>query len=395
MVTTFPAEHRSPTESPDEPSQGRQFDLQGRLGNFLITDIVQMIGLSGKTGTLTLIQGWNTRTITFEQGRITYVASGSRLPGQFELLMRIGRLTRHQVETFKARRPGRTEEQMIAELLERKLLSRDDLNRCNELLLETAIYSLFLWRNCAFTFMANEVVKEGGVPVMVDGNHLIIEGTRRVDEWVEISAVVPSIFMIFRQRTGVAGHLVPDHLQKLFAFVDGNRDVSAIAKATGKSQFDAARALYELHEGGFVESTPPNKSKVCELFNLCAESIYLKLVLYEHSREALLFENELNRFAADNGLAVRMSSGKVSRNDLSTPLSPIELIDRYKLFIGIQNNKLSRMFEPHVFQGLMEGLYRNADSELRAMMRMYEFFEIDSLSLLDMFEQKGQQARTA
>lgn len=284
---------------------------------------------------------------------------------------------------------------MIAELVDRKLLSRDDLNRCNELLLETAIYSLFLWRNCAFTFMANEVVKEGGVPVTVDGNHLIIEGTRRVDEWVEISEVVPSIFMIFRQRPGVAGHVVPEHLQKLFAFVDGNRDVAAIARATGKSQFDAARALFELYEGGFVESTPPNKSKVCELFNLCAESIYLKLVLYEHSREALLFENELNRFAAENGLAVRMASGKMSRNDLSTPLSPIELIDRYKLFIGIQNNKLSRMFEPHVFQGLMEGLYRNADPELRAMMRMYEFFEIDSLSLLDMFEQKGQPRRTA
>ena len=395
MVTTYPTEHRGLSDPPDGSSQPRPFDLQGQLGNFLITDIIQMIGLSGKTGTLTLIQGWNTRTITFEQGRITYVASGSRLPGQFELLIRIGRLSRQQVEAFRERRPGRSEEQMIAELVQRKLLSRDDLNRCNELLLETAIYSLFLWRNCAFTFMANQVVKEGGVPVTVDGNHLIIEGTRRVDEWVEISEVVPSIFMIFRPRPGVAGHLAPEHLQKVFAFIDGRRDVAAVARATGKSQFDAARALFELCEAGFVESTPPNKSKVCELFNLCAESIYLKLVLYEHSRDALLFENELNRFAADNGLSVRMASGKVIRNDLPTPLSPIELIDRYKLFIGIQNNKLSRMFEPHVFQGLMEGLYRNADPELRAMMRMYEFFEIDSLSLLDMFEQTESRRRTA
>ena len=82
-----------------------EFDLQGRLGNFLISDLLQMIQLSGKTGTLTLLQGWNNRKITFELGRISYVSSGSRLPSQFELLVRTGRLTRHQVEAFRQRRP--------------------------------------------------------------------------------------------------------------------------------------------------------------------------------------------------------------------------------------------------------------------------------------------------
>ena len=101
-----------------------EFDFQGRLGNFLISDLLQMIQLSGKTGTLTLLQGWNNRTITFEKGRISYVASGSRLPSQFDLLVRTGRLTRHQVEAFRQRRPGKTEEEMIDELITRKLLDR-------------------------------------------------------------------------------------------------------------------------------------------------------------------------------------------------------------------------------------------------------------------------------
>ncbi len=45
------------------------------------------------------------------------------------------------------------------------------------------------------------------------------------------------------------------------------------------------------------------------------------------------------------------------------------------------------MFEPRVFQVLTEDLYRNADPEIRAMMRMNEFFEIDGIALLDMFGQ--------
>lgn len=377
------------TEKKDAVSPSPEYDLQGRLGNFLISDIIQMIGLSGKTGTLTLIEGWDTRTISFEQGRICYVAAGNRLPGIFEMLVRIGRLTRRQVEAFKARRPGLSEDAMIKELVQRKLLSREDVDRCNELLLETAIYTLFHWRNCAFTFKADEVVREGGVAVTVDGNHLIIEGTRRVDEWIQISPLVPSVFMIFRQRPHLIERSAPEHLCRVFDAVDGLRDVTSIGRAVGLSQFDAAKALFELAEGRFVESIPPNKSKVCELFNLTAESIYVKLVLFERSRNAMQFEHELNRFAIDNGLRVRMTSGKVSRSDKDTPITGLELIDKYKLFIGIQNHKLSKMFEPQVFQGLMEGLYLNADPEIKAMMRMYEFFEIDGLTILEMFDKRG------
>ena len=367
-----------------------EFDLQGKLGNFLISDVLQMVQLSGKTGTLTLYQGWNSRSITFEKGRITFVASGSRLPGQFDLLVRTGRLTRHQVELFRQRRPGKSEEEMIDELIQRKLLDRAAVDRCNEQLLESAIYTLFLWRNSRFTFTANLVDKRNGVAVSVDGNHLIIEGTRRVDEWIEISPVVPSVFMIFRKRPHLVEKSVPDHLRPVYDSVDGTRDVTAIARQVGQSQFDASRALFELANDRFVESNPPSKVKVCELFKLCVESIYMKMVLYERSRLALEFEHELNRFAADNDLTVRMSSGRTNRGDLENPMNPIELIELYKTFIGIQNNELSKVFEPRVFQGLMEGLYLNADPELQSMMRMYEFFDIDAIAILDMFDSSQQ-----
>jgi len=367
------------------PSIASEFDLQGRLGNFAISDILQMIGFSGKSGTLTLIQGWNTRTITFEQGRICYVAAGARLPGMFDLLVRIGRLQRHQIEAFRKRRPGKTDEEMLTELVQRKILTRQDMERCHELVLETAVYTLFLWRNCTYTFKAGEMVSEGGVAVTVDGNHLIIEGTRRIDEWIEISPVVPSVYMIFRQRPHLIERTVAETHQHIFDLVDGQRDVVTISRATGLSQFESAKMLYDLVQARHIEAIPPNKRKVCELFNLALESIYLKLVLFDYSRHALMFENQLNHFAIDNKLKVRMASGKILRSDLDTPIGPTELVDLYKLFINIQNNKFSKTYEPAVSQGLMEGLYLNADADIQAMMRMYEFVEIEGLLFLDMF----------
>jgi hypothetical protein len=372
------------------------FDLQGRLGAFSISDIFQMFTYTEKTGTLTMIQGWNTRTISFERGRISYVAAGSRLPNISDLLVRNGRVSRNVVEQ---RRRQMSDVDLVNVLYRDGQINDQDLQQCQDQLLESSIYTLFLWRNCYFTFKSGQIIKDGGVPVKVDATHLIIEGTRRVDEWIEISPIVPSVFMIFRRKARQPSARPERDLLTVFRHVDGRQDVVAIARASGRTQFGAAKALYDLVRGGYIEALPPNREKLMELFNLAVESIYLKLVLYDHARMALEFENELNRFAIDNRLKVRMAGGKVILSDSSTPIGATELVDLYRLFIAIQNNKFSKMFESVIAQGLMEGLYRHTDPDMQAMMRMYEFVEIDGLLALDVFGEREPvleaQARSA
>jgi hypothetical protein len=366
-----------------------EIDLQGRLGAFSISDIFQMFTYTEKTGTLAMIQGWNTRTITFEKGRISYVAAGSRLPTISELLVRNGRVRR---EVIDQRARNISDAELVGALLREGQISHADIQRCQDQLLEISIYTLFLWRNCYFTFRANQLDKEGGVAVSVDSTHLIIEGTRRVDEWIEISPVVPSVFMIFRRTARQPASRPPRELFDVFSRIDGRQDVVAIARATKQTQFETARKLYELVNLGYIEAIPPNREKVIELFNLAVESIYLKLIMFDYARAALEFENQFNRFAIDNRLKVRMSAGKILMSDATTPVSGTELVDLYRLFIGIQNNKFSKMFDPVIANGLMEGLYRHTDPEMQAMMRMYEFVEIEGLLMLDLFGD-GEQPR--
>jgi hypothetical protein len=360
-------------------------DLQGKLSVFSLSDLFQMLSFTRKTGTVTLIQGWNSRTITFEDGRVSYVAAGSRLPTMVELLHRNGKVDREQMESLKQSR-ARSSAEMIEQLRGAGVISAEDLQTCREQLLELSIYTLFLWRNCYFTFKAGEVVREGGVAVDVDSMQIIIEGTRRVDEWIEVSPVVPSVYMIFRSRKDRPLEAPPNDLSLTLNLVDGTRDVFAISRRLGFTQFQTARALFELVKRGYIEAVPPNKLKVVELFNLAVESIYIKLCMFDKARIALEFEHQLNRFALENRLKTRMAAGKILMTDLHTPISPVELVDLYKLFIAIQNNKFSKMFEPVVAQGLMEGLYLHTDAEFRQMMRMYEFYEIEGLLLFDMFK---------
>jgi hypothetical protein len=361
----------NPTAPPPEP------DLVGRLRAFTFSDLLQLIALSGQSGTLTLSQGWNSRTLTFERGRISYIAAATRLPTVGQLLFASGRIDRLALDAALAAQTA-TGVSVDEALVAAGVIDTADLRRCRDQQLEETIYSLFLWRNCRFTFTSGHVEKEeGGIAVDLASERLIMDGTRRIDEWIAISPSVPSVRLIFVPT----GRSRPDDAadQLVHDLLDGKRDLAAVAAAVGTTQFDVARALHRMVQAGQARAMAPDKVKIVELFNFLAESIYLKLMMFGHSAEAMLFERELNRFAQENNLKARMRAGKIALSDIQTPIDSTALIDLYRLFIAIQNNHFARRFDPEVVHGLVQGLYLHVDRELQEMLEMYEFVQPEGL----------------
>jgi len=428
------------------------FDLQGRIGCFSLSDLLQTLSFTQKTGTLTLIQGWNTRTICYEQGRITYLAAATRLPTAVELLLQAGNLDQKKLlhtlgpnwkrmlgvqdpehvepdsepatalattstngngsrkprgaaygsepnatdpyladfddlETFvppdySASLATRNAPDPSALLLKYKLATPEELQWCEEQMMETTIYTLFLWRNCRFTFQGDLLVKTDGIPVSVSAEKLIIEGTRRVDEWIRISPVIPSVLMAFRRLPRPVTGPLSDEAREVLTLVDGVSDVASIARKRQRTQFDTAKLLHGLTKLGLIQPVPPDKGTVMELFKYTVEAIYIKLVMYGYSRKAMEFEYELNRFARENKLKVRMHIGKIRLTDQDLNVDPTALLDLYKLFIAIENNKFTKLFPPEIRKGLTEALYQHMDSSARALMRMYEFHALEGLLIM-------------
>jgi hypothetical protein len=249
-------------------------------------------------------------------------------------------------------------------------------------MMEATIYTLFLWRNCRFTFQGDLLVKTDGIPVTVSAEKLIIEGTRRVDEWIKISPVIPSVLMAFRRLPRPVTGPLSDEAREVLVMVDGVSDVATIARQRSRTQFDTAKLLFGLTRLGLVQPVPPDKQRVIELFRYTVEAIYIKLVMYGYSRKAMEFEYELNRFARENNLKVRMHVGKIRITDADLPIDPTALLDLYKLFIAIENNKFTKLFPPEIRKGLTEALYQHMDQPSRALMRMYEFHAMEGLLLM-------------
>src|SRR5262249_46985011 len=147
--------------------------------------------------------------------------------------------------------------------------------------------------------------------VDLNGERLIMEGTRRVDEWIAISPVVPNVRMVFRPRPQVRPTELTQDEELVLTHADGARDLGEIARTGVLTQFETAKCLYPLTRRGCVRAIPPDKVAIVELFDYLVQSIYMKLMMYGHSRIAYEFEKQLNKFATDHGLKVRMRGGKI------------------------------------------------------------------------------------
>ena len=161
--------------------------------------------------------------------------------------------------------------------------------------------------------------------------------------------------------------------------VDGVSDVATIARKRQRTQFDTAKLLYGLSRLRLIQPVPPEKHRVIELFRYTVEAIYIKLVMYGYSRKAQEFEYELNRFARENKLKVRMHVGKIRITDADLQVDAITLLDLYKLFVAIENNRFAKLFPAEIRKGLTEALYQHMAADDRALMRMYEFHAMEGL----------------
>ena len=363
----------------------REPDMQGRLRHILLIDVLQLLSLSGQTGTLELRQGWNTRNVLFQEGRLTHISQGTRPLSIGELLLKSGQLTIQQVE-FLSQRARQMGQSFTRLLVDSRMVTQEDVRACVDQQIEEAIYSLFLWRDCEFRFYwgeAESVDMENTLPVDISSERLIMEGARRVDEWSTISPIIPSLRMIFYPATQL--DLLPveqieglsQRDQRVLAQIDGRSDVIAIAGRSGMTRFEAVRGLASLANAGLIRATVPGKQRIIQLFKLLLETIYKKLSLFGYTPQARQFEQELIQFSQQHGLKVRMYTGSVTLTDMDTLIGSMALIDLYKLFMNVQLNYFSKTLPPEIANGLLQGLYNHVEPDVQELLRLYDFYSPD------------------
>ena len=234
--------------------------VSGTLKSMLPGDLLQWLSLGQKNGTLLLRNKAVEKKIFFKNGRV--ISSASNDPREYlgQFLMSHGYLT--EPELMKA-----MEVQLQSQILLGKILvmidfiTEPELQRLMRLKAEEEIYDIFLWREGEFQFVDDELPTMEMIPLQVDVTGIIMEGTRRVDEWQRIREIIPNETLVPAIVNPIpADELELDEVQQtILNALDGKRSIGQLVLETRSSSFTVSSTVHSLVREGYVQLVDPSQ----------------------------------------------------------------------------------------------------------------------------------------
>jgi hypothetical protein len=232
--------------------------LSGNLRTVPLSDLLQLISTSGKTGMLAVSREEQKREIFFVKGNIVHAsASGS----EEELLGNII-LNRKSIEKSDLERALSlqkvTRKKLGTILSEMGLISREELVEFLRFQIEEIVYRLFGWTTGEFIFYDGKMPATDGSSVQLNTMNVIMEGTRRIDEWIHIQETLPADDVRIRvvKNPKMKSSKVTMKVEELqvLSLVDGERTVPDLLQVSPLSEFSTRKALYNLINSGLIEA---------------------------------------------------------------------------------------------------------------------------------------------
>ena len=178
--------------------------LQGSLAELSLPDVIQLVSVSGKTGSFHLDRDGERGRIFLKDGQIVDAAVGT-LRGEY------------------------------------------------------AVYEMAIWSEGDFTFNPGEETDQ--VTVHRSNANLMMEAARRLDEWRVLSRKIPSLDAIpyFPARKGGQDQVtLSPHEWILVTRVDGRRSIEDIASELQWAAFDVSKLLFGMITSGLVALRSPS-----------------------------------------------------------------------------------------------------------------------------------------
>lgn len=229
--------------------------LSGDLRAFPLADILLMLNNNRKTGALRCRQAQVEKTIEYENGEIVFARSSLPEDRLGPYLVSRGRITQEQLDKAAAALPPG--ERLGKVLIQMGLLEAQDLFAVVRGQIKEVIYSLFHWKEGRFEFAEGDVARNK-ITMDTSVMNVIMEGTRRLDEWSRIKEKIHSDGVILTPirslEEATRSVKLSDFEKMVMSLVDGRRTVKEVVALAGSADFETWQALYSLLSAGMIRT---------------------------------------------------------------------------------------------------------------------------------------------
>lgn len=231
--------------------------LRGNLRDFTVAQLLNLINLAHKTGTL-VIEGPNEiARVAFRDGKLAFAQVGQEDNRLALILHRSNRLTTGQLRAIQVRAAQVTDKELGLLLINAGYMSQDDILNALQAYFNDIVRRLFTWVEGFFRFENDILPPDDRITVRLDLENLIIEGARQLREWEQLQDEIPSLDMAlkFTERPGTNIQKMNLSVEewRVVSFINPRNTIQQIGSAAKMSDIEIRRIVYGLLQAGLVE----------------------------------------------------------------------------------------------------------------------------------------------
>jgi len=235
--------------------------LKGRLEDFGITQLLNLINLARKTGTLYLEGGPQDAHLCFREGKLIYAAIAGSEESLLMILQQAGIFTVAQVQTIQTYMPNKTDNDIAQVLITGKRLKPQVVVKSVREHMLAMVYQIFSWNEGNFRFEPSRLLVQGKVTTSIALENIIMEGSRRLKEWERLQDELPDldISLKFAERptTPLRDINLSVEEWRVISFINPSNTVRQVAQFNNMDEVQIRRIVYSLIQAGLVEVIRP------------------------------------------------------------------------------------------------------------------------------------------
>ncbi len=243
--------------------------LKGSLRDFSLPDLFQLIHFGKKNGTLVIANGDSMGYVCFRNGNVFFATHNWKRPPLGERLVEAGMVAPEQIqEALELQATSRKDQRVGNILVELGYLKREALEVFVEEHIRDAVFNLLRWTEGDFDFDPDQIFPEEDIGLSMSTEDLIMEGSRRLEEWSRLEKKVPSLDAVFEltaeAEVGLSGMNLTAEERLVLDQVDGESSVRDIIDNSGQSALVTFKALYGLVTAKVITLTGPSAEPLPE-----------------------------------------------------------------------------------------------------------------------------------
>ena len=126
--------------------------LKGNLRDFTISQLLNLINLANKTGTLIIERPTEKVTVSFREGKLAYAQNGHEDNSLVTILYRTKRLTAAQHQALKARAGNMSDKELGLLLINANYINQQDIFSSLQTHFTGVVQRLYTWGDGFFRF---------------------------------------------------------------------------------------------------------------------------------------------------------------------------------------------------------------------------------------------------